>query len=54
MTGVTLIPEWGDANACENCSTMDKSIFMPDKTCSCGVEKHHYHCAVCGRIMQVG
>jgi hypothetical protein len=29
-------------------------IFMPDNTCPCGVDKHHYHCPVCKRITQVG
>lgn len=29
-------------------------IFKDDGECTCGVNKHHYHCAVDGKITQVG
>lgn len=31
-----------------------EAIYMPNGTCSCGVQQHHYHCPECGRILQVG
>ena len=33
---------------------MGKVMFFGDGVCECGVRKHHYHCAVCRRIVQVG
>ena len=32
----------------------DDSVYMPDNTCQCGIEKHHYHCGVCGGVTQIG
>lgn len=29
-------------------------MYMPDRACPCGVEKHHYHCLACRGISQVG
>jgi len=29
-------------------------LFMDDNACECGVQKHHYHCTVCGKVKQVG
>ncbi len=49
LTGV-----WGDPKTCENCSTMERTIFKDDGECDCGCRKHHYHCPDCGRIQQVG
>ena len=39
------------------CSCKDGGEFHSypeDGTCSCGVHKHHVHCAMCGGVMQVG
>lgn len=52
---ITLLPEWSDpTDECENCETMEFTVFADDGECECGVHKHHYHCSVCGKIVQVG
>lgn len=32
----------------------ENSVYMPDKFCECGIDKHHYHCSVCGKVTQIG
>ena len=32
----------------------NNAIRMTDGVCPCGCWKHHYHCAVCKKIVQVG
>jgi hypothetical protein len=39
------------------CKCEDEQVsvdFRDDNECDCGVEKHHYHCTVCGGIRQIG
>lgn len=33
---------------------MENSIYMPDATCPCKITKHHYHCPICGGVVQIG
>jgi len=45
-----LKPSW-----CEDEKhSLEGSIYCPDNSCRCGVDKHHYHCTDCGGISQVG
>jgi len=30
------------------------TIFKDDGECTCGVQKHHYHCPKCLKIQQIG
>ncbi len=39
---------------CECSKVFDDPFYMPDNTCVCGVEKHHYHCTTCKGIVQIG
>lgn len=48
-----LVAQWGDAS-CENCCSMKHTIFKDNGQCSCGINKHHYHCGICGKVCQVG
>ncbi len=33
----------------------DNIIFADDNQCTtCEIQKHHYHCAVCGGLVQIG
>ena len=36
------------------CDEPGESDFKDDGECSCGVEKHHYHCTACGKLTQIG
>ena len=45
-----LIPEWCRCNYNDD----RYIIFKDDNECECGTIKHHYHCARCGRVNQVG
>lgn len=38
---------------CE-CSKPELGSFAENGQCKCGVEKHHYHCAKCSKIFQIG
>lgn len=49
-----LSSKWGDDKKCEGCRTMEGSIFFDDGMCRCKIGKHHYHCGVCGRLIQIG
>lgn len=31
-----------------------KSQYVGDRMCRCGVDKHHYHCLDCKKIVQIG
>lgn len=39
---------------CECDPSPDQPIFRPDRSCPCGVEKHHYHCRACKGVSQIG
>ena len=45
-----------EASWCENVKEhgFENSFYMPDNTCQCGIEKHHYHCGKCGKVTQIG
>ena len=47
-----LISKW-----CE-CGHHDKMENIPtyfeDGKCDCGINKHHYHCTECGKVVQIG
>ena len=32
----------------------DEIVFRDDGECLCGIHKHHYHCAQCGGLTQIG
>lgn len=32
----------------------DETVFRDDGDCTCGIHKHHYHCAQCGGLVQIG
>jgi hypothetical protein len=37
------------------CEQSDVPVdFRDDFECDCGVDKHHYHCTICGGIWQIG
>ena len=36
------------------CEQAEFLCYPEDDCCSCGVSKHHCHCAHCGAIYQVG
>jgi hypothetical protein len=45
-----LIPEW-----CECKDPKEgNAVYADDNTCKCGINKHHWHCTVCGKVIQVG
>ena len=48
---ITLSPEW-DHDVTHD--PMDDVMYVPDNMCSCGIQKHHYHCAKCGKVSQIG
>lgn len=50
---IRLSSKWGDKN-CIGCNTMEGALFFDDGLCRCGVNKHHYHCGICGRLIQIG
>lgn len=56
------IAEWIDNNVfsqsshgyCECEHGMENPSYMPDQLCTCGIQKHHYHCRVCFGVSQIG
>ena len=48
-----LVADWTDPED-KSHNHMVNCVFANDNECICGVNKHHYHCPVCGRISQVG
>ena len=39
---------------CSICNDMINPIFKNDGECTCGINKHHYHCSSCGCLTQIG
>jgi hypothetical protein len=53
----TVEAEFGPPDPSIWCNWKDSSVpvdFRDDNECDCGVEKHHYHCTVCGGVWQIG
>lgn len=44
-----LTPEW-----CSCGYDGDEIVFRDDGDCTCGIHRHHYHCAQCGGLTQIG
>lgn len=49
MNRSRMSSEW-----CECVDSSDDVFYMPDFSCRCGVDKHHFHCESCLRITQIG
>jgi hypothetical protein len=37
-----------------DCDEPEFGTYPEDGQCPCGQHKHHVHCAICGKILQVG
>jgi len=37
-----------------HCDEPEFGNFADDGTCDCGIHKHHYHCAICEKVYQIG
>ena len=65
-SGIVLVAEWCDnTDECDEIRTVElpggetyerhpETIYLPDGTCRCGIRKHHYHCEVHGKVIQIG
>jgi len=42
------------ATWCDCPRSSDDPVYAPDGWCSCGEHKHHWHCAFCRGLVQVG
>ena len=50
---LTLTANFTDTD-CMFCKDMLNPIFKNDGECTCGINKHHYHCSSCGCLTQIG
>ena len=41
-------------NYCDCGNPSGNTIFAENNACTCGAKKHHWHCADCGKISQIG
>jgi len=44
--------EWCECEDSKKC--FENATYKDNFICDCGIDKHHYHGSVCGKIVQIG
>ena len=50
----TPVPDQPRSEWCDCPRAWDDPVYAPDGWCACGERKHHWHCAFCRGLVQVG
>lgn len=47
-------PTWDKRAALHTAGLLENVEFYDNGDCPCGIQTHHYHCALCGGLIQTG
>lgn len=45
--------EWDTIHSIKQLKKVNKIIIMEDGKCTCGVNKYHAHCMICGKLLKI-